>query len=236
MLPANNIISVEEVIARCKVGLRIQDTSEWDSFLEILIREGLGSLNCINQLQKKQCTMTLEDGKIKLPKDLVRFLALRPKSWLPSTEENPITSNFPGNCGRFIYADTTFLDSCGCDNLGFRNFNSGFQINNGFIHFNSEVDIDEATIAYLGMWLDADGKPAIFERFERALTAYACWKFTRSWPEKYNQYIMSSYQTEWVNQREKLKGMAVKDEFEQNRVFITGMMRSLIVSSTVNIL
>ncbi len=230
MLPQNNLISVEDVISRAKIDLRLTDSTEHDSHLEILIREGLGSMNAISQLAKGQCTMTLEDGKIKLPKDLVRFLALRPKTWLPATDENPITSNFPGNCGRFIYADNAFLDSCGCDNYGYRNYNSGFQINKGYIHFNSEVNIDECTIAYLGLWLDSEGKPAIFERFERALTAYACWKFTRSWPENYNQYIMESYREEWVNQREKLKGMAVKDEFEQNKMYIAGMMRSLIVS------
>lgn len=235
MIPQNALIPIADVLARTKADLRMMDSTEQDGYLEILLREALGSMNAISQLQKKQCTSSVEDSKMQLPKDMVRFLALRPKSWLPSTESDPITSNFPGYCGRFIYADTTFLDSCGCDNMGFRNFNSGFQINNGFIHFNSEVDIDEATIAYLGMWLDADGKPAVFERFERALTAYACWKFTRSWPEKYNQYTQESYRTEWVNQREKLKGMAVKDEFEQNKVAITAMMRSLIVSSAVNI-
>lgn len=235
MIPQNSLVSIDDILSRTKADLRLMDTTEHDGYLEILVREALGSMNAISQLQKKQCTLTVEDAKIKLPKDLVRFLALRPKSWLPSTDTNPITSNFPGNCGRFIYADTTFLDSCGCDNFGFRNFNSGFQINNGFIHFNSEVDIDEATIAYLGMWLDKEGKPAIFERFERALSAYACWKFTRSWTEKYNQYVQESYRMEWVNQREFLKGLAVKDEFEQNKVYITGMMRSLIVSSVANI-
>lgn len=226
MIPQNALVSVEEVISRIKADLRLVDSTEHDTYLEILLREGLGSLNCINQLEKKQCRATVEDGKVKLENDLVKFIALRPKTWLEAEDQTIL------NCSRLIYADTAFLRECGYNCSGLTSYRSGFQINKGYISFNSDTPITEVEYAYQGMWLDEDGKPAIFERFERALTAYACYKFTRTWMEKYNQFVMMDYKNEWINQREKLKGMAVKDEFEQNKVYIGGLMRSLIVSST----
>ncbi len=231
MIPIYSLVSEEDVISRIKFDLRLTDTTEHDTHFEILLREGLGSMNCISQLQKKQCDLPVEDNKVKLEGDLVRFIAARPKTWTVSEdqEENPL------RCATLIYADTAFLNQCGCDCNGVTNYRgmNGFQINKGYIHFNSDTSITSLTVAYQGMWLDENGKRAIFERFERALNAYACWKFTRSWPEKYSFNTQESYRMEWANQREKMKGMDVKTEFEENRVYIAGMMRSLITSPIV---
>lgn len=230
MLPAYNTISVEECISRAKMELRISDTTEHDGMLEILVREGLGSLNCINQLTKQQCNLTADGCTMELPKGLVRFIALRSKAWKAS---DPADKTPRPICDRFIYADTDFLNSCGCSGNGFSDFRIGMQINKGFIHFNEDLGITEATIAYLGMWMDKDNKPVIFERFERALSAYACWKFTRSWDDKYTQYRIESYQREWINQKDFLRGKAVSDEFNQQKREISELMRALIVSPIV---
>lgn len=234
MIPTNSIISVEEVIARVKQDLRIGDTTEHDTGMEVLIREGLGSLNCISQLEKKQCTLKAYDNRMQLPPDLIKFIALRPKTFIVDEDADPDQRTNLLACSRFIYADTDFLRGCGCDIEGVRNFQYGFQINKGFIHFNSDFGVDEADIAYMGLWLDSEGKRVIFERFERALTAYACWKFTRTWAERYNQYIIDSYQREWVLQRDKLRGMDVKTDFDQNKAEISAIMRAWIVSPIVN--
>ena len=223
----------EAVIARIKADLRIMDTTEHDTYLEILLREGLGSVNAISQLVKDQCDLKVSDCKVELPKGLVKFIALRSKTWLPSDSTTDTSSNPP--CQRLLYADLDFLNSCGCSTNGLNSYKSSFQINKNYIHFNDDdSQLDEVTIAYLGMWLDENKKPVIFERFERALTAYACWKFTRSWSDRYNQYVIDSYQREWVNQKDFLRGIAVSDEFNRNKREISEMMRAWIVSPIVN--
>ena len=217
MLPIYNSISEEEIISRIKAELRLVDTSEHDLFLEILIREGLASLNCLTQLQKKQCTLIMEDGKFKLPNDLVSFIALRPKC----------------SDDKFIYADLDFLNKCGCDITGLSGL-YGVQIQKGFIFFNSNLEIEEADIVYMGLWIDENGKRVVFERYERALTAYACWKFSRSWFENYNQYIMQEYKNEWILQRDKLKAEDVQKDFELNKRQISEIFRAWLVSPIVN--
>ncbi len=234
MLAVYNTICEEEVISRIKLDLGLSDTTEHDYYLEVLLREGLGSMDCISQQAKGQCDLQAEDNKLKLPKELTRFLALRPKTFKPTEEgEQPPIDGFPDACSRFIYADTAFLDDCNCNSRGFRQFNSGFQINKGFIHFNVDFQIEEATIAYLGLHLDKDGKAVIFERFERALTAYACWKFTRRWHKRYSQYIIESYEGEWVAQKGKMKGQDVQRHFTDNKLYIAEIMRAFLVSPVV---
>lgn len=230
MIPVNSIVSVEDVISRIKFDLRLSDTTEHDLGFEILIREGLGSLNCLTQLEKKQCNLEVNDCNVALPDDLVNFIALRPKTWVSTDDatSKPL-------CGNFIYANTQFLNNCGCSLVGLSNFSESFQLNKGYIHFNDDNSaISEVTIAYEGLWKDKEGKRVIFERFERALTAYACWKFTRSWNEKYPQHITESYHQEWVLQKDYLKGQDVARDFQNNRREISELMRAWIVSAAVN--
>lgn len=227
MIPIFNYISCEEVISRIKIQLRIQDTSEHDFFLEILLREGLGSLNALTQLQKKQCCLEVEDNKMKLPGDFVKLIAFRPKTWITNTDTDNINT-----CGRSVYADFDFLNNCGCSTSGVSRF--GYQINKGFIFFNSDTGITQGEIAYLGLWLDDEGKRVIHERYERGLTAYACWKFSLSWYEKYNQYIIESYHREWVNQKEKLYSEDRKADHDLHRREISEILRAWIVSPLVN--
>ena len=52
MLAVYNTICEEEVISRIKLDLNISDTTEHDSYLEIVLREGLGSMDCISQQAK----------------------------------------------------------------------------------------------------------------------------------------------------------------------------------------
>lgn len=232
MTPSLATIPASEVISRIKMDLRIADSTENDAYLEVLLREGLGSLNCISQMGKDQCDLKLDGCKVELPKGFVRFIALRSKTWLPSDVTTDPNTRPP--CQRLLYADLDFLNSCGCSTNGFNSYRPSFQINKNFIHFNDDSQLDEITIAYLGMWLDENKQPVIFEEFERALTAYACWKFTRSWNEKYNQFVMLDYKNEWVNQREKLRGIAVYNDFQNNKRAISELVRAFIVSPVIN--
>src|SRR3990167_6941740 len=216
MTPTYSQISVEEVIARTKMQLRVGDSS-YDDFFSVMIYEALNSLNALSQLTKKQCCLTFEGSTAKLPSDYVRSLALRLDT-ANDTTNDPIQNQLLNGCQMYLYADLNFLKSCGCDANGALNWDrGGFQISGGYVHLNSEVEVLEATLAYMGLALDKDGRKLIEERYERALASYCCWKFTTAWNERYNQYIINEYKQEWMAQKSKMIGIDVAQDFQRNK-------------------
>jgi hypothetical protein len=87
----------------------------------------------------------------------------------------------------------------------------------------------------MGLNTDADGNTLVYQRYERALAAYMCYKFLLSWVETTNQYVIDKYNQEWVNQRSKIIGQDVASDFQNNKFEINKYFNSLLVSRSVNI-
>lgn len=235
--PTYNEISIESVIARAKLQLRLIDNSN-DDYLEILIGEGLDSMDCASQLIKRQCEIEVCDRTAKLPVGFVKFLALRfdCDSNVDPTND-PIQNQLFNRLRQFpmVYADTTFLNQCGIDcnsNGSFvvNNFTNTFQINKGHIHFNFDPQVDTITLAFLGLNVNEFGKTLIYQRYERALAAYACYQFAMAFKEEYTNYIVENYNRTWIEQRNKIIGSDYMNNFSQDRFEISALMNGLMVS------
>lgn len=219
MTPRFEEISVEEVIARAKAQLRIMNTSEFDDFLEMLIFEGLGSLDNLLQLVKKQCDIEVCSQVAKFPDDFVKLLAVR----MSDGQDN----------GTVVYTDTNFLKNCYVDFSGNKNvfsLNEGFQIVKNFLHFNSDTNISKITIAYLGVNTDEYGRAMIYSKYERALMAYACYMYALAYAEKFNQYIIEEYKNTWKNQRSKIIGENAMFDFQNDKREICNLMTALLIA------
>lgn len=215
-------IGIDEIIARTKVQLRIATTTEHDDTLELFISEGLDSLDCSSQLVKKQCCIDVcDDHMAKLPKGFVRFLGLRPIC--SSGSANNRSSNI-------IYADISFLHKNSCSTSGLCDYRDGFQINKGYIHFNSDFTADKIDIAYLGLNVDEFGRTLIYKRYERALMNYACYQFSMAFKEEYTNYQTDMWNRTWVEQRTKIIGEDIVNDFMNDRYEIAKLMNGLIVS------
>lgn len=224
-------ISIEQVISRIKLKLRLQNTTEFDDMFETLICEGLDSLNASSQQGKFECEVEVCGQTAKLPKGLIRFLAAQ----LPcdaSVTNNPIndqTINLQRQIP-MIYADLTFLNQCGCNVTGWRPFTNTIQINNGHIHFNMDLGVDKIVIAWLGLKVDEFGNSVIFQRYERALTNYACAEYADSFKENFTEGQIQRYYATWVAQKSKIEGEDRMNDFQNDRVEISFLMSRLLVS------
>ena len=228
-----NTISISDVISRAKMSLRL-NTSENDLFLEVLGREALGSLSALSQLSKKQCCLTFEGQSAKLPDDFVRYLAFKVDIENTATN-NPITDQILNGCQMFLYADANFLEECGCNSNGALGWTTGgFQITDGYLHFNSSNTIASNTLAYMGLNLDDKGKPVVYERYERAVAAYMCYKYAMSFSEDFNQYVINEYKKEWTAQKSLMVGRDAARSFQNEKREIQNMWNAMLVSRIVN--
>ena len=212
-------ILIDEVIARTKMQLRIATTTEHDDTLEVFISEALDHLDCASQLVKKQCCIDVCDHVSELPKGFVRILGLR-----------PVCADTTTNVYDMVYADVKYLHKNNCGTTGCVDYREGFQINKGFIHFNSDVTFTKADLAYIGLNVDEFGRTLIYKRYERALMNYACYQFSMMFKEEYTNFQTEMWNRTWVEQRSKIIGEDVLNDFMQNRHEIATLMNGLIVS------
>ena len=225
-----NEISVEEIIASCKMQLRIDHDNSHDDYLDMMIQEGIRHLSALSIFKKRQCDIEIVDLKSRLPKGFHRLLGLRFKR---KTSPNSTTET----CFTLLYVDKKFLSDAGCtvNSTVIRNFNQGFQIQHGFIHYNSDINATEATLAFLGLNLDEDGNIIIYEDYERALRNYACYQFTLSYSEQFKEATIERYKREWMSQKGWIKGNDAINDFQNNKFEIQKSFNALLTSDRVNI-
>jgi hypothetical protein len=216
-------ISVDEVIARTKMQLKLSDTSN-DDFIEVLINEGLKHLDTLSITRKFQKCLCIENGKAKLPCNFVKLLGIRYK-----------TTNYDGKPINVspVYIDKNFLRSCNVPDSTLEVYDSlddSFQINGGYIYFSSLTEVQEAEIAYLGSNVDENDRMVFYEDYERALKAYACYQFTLAFIENYNQYVVEMYKREWVAQKNWVRGKDAVDEFNKTKFQMGKIFNALLVN------
>lgn len=223
-------IGIDDVIARTKMQLRLVNTTEWDPFFEVVIEEGLRSMAPLSMYKKQQCNVELVNRQAALPKGFYKLLGIRYQA--------PIVGTTNTQCQPALYVDKKFMSDCGCSTDSFTgdlfDCNQGFQIIKNFIHWNSSIEDTTIQLAYFGMNLNANGRIVIYEDYERALTAYACYKYTQSWPDKYPQSLRMEYNSEWVNQRGKIRGEDVAFHFSADKREIQNIFNALAASDWLN--
>ena len=240
MQPRYQDIGINEVVARAKIQLKLQNTSDYDNFLEMAIFEAMGSLGVLSMLVKDECPLDFTDRVAKLPDNFIKLIAIRVDIKTDPNSNDPITTQI-AQCGILLYADVPFMNRCGCNDGGFFNFNlfnfpyQSFQINKGYVHLNGPSGtIANAKIAYYGTNVDEDGKAIIYSRYERALFNYACYMFTLAHSENYNQYIIEKYESIWKAQRSMLRAQDVRFSFETEAREIQNILSAFVVSRAVN--
>lgn len=222
MLNRLTTIKIDDVRERTKMQLRLQNTTEHDDYLDVLILEGLRNLNNLYQLGKFNCKLEIEDHKACLPKNFIRLIGF--------------SLSCDDGGGPILYADTRFLTECQCDlDEPVFSYNETVQINKGYAYFRSDLNIDEARIAYYGLNVDDFGNMVIYEDFERALTHYACWNFMMAYYEDYPMNLTETHRRNYVSQKGYLKGLAQAEDFNRNKREIQNIFKSKLVSNLYNI-
>jgi hypothetical protein len=76
MLNRLTTIKLSDVRERTKMQLRLQNTTEHDDYIDVLVHEGLRHINSLYQLDKQCCELPVVDSVAQLPKGFVKLLGL----------------------------------------------------------------------------------------------------------------------------------------------------------------
>lgn len=204
------IIGQEQVIASAKMELGLSG-SHADLLLSKWCDEGVRSLSCLSIFKTLSAELEVIDGRAKLPCGFHKFVMLR-------------TSCGDARFDNWVYADIPFLTSCQCDITDlYTDWSRLFNIQDGYIILSSDVGTDTLSLVYEGLNVDENGLMKIDERYERALTAYMCYKYARKNFNIYPVNVRQDFQTEWVAQKRYLQGadQATQWALDKRRVYLT---------------
>ncbi len=211
-------ISVNEVLTRAKLQLRIFDSSQ-DDYLQILIYEALRHVDALPMLIKKQEKLCVSEGRAKLPCDFNKLLAVITETQCEDGGKNV--------CTQQIYIDKPFLRECDIKCNSFDDYSGTMQINAGYLFLSN---VDEVHIAYMGLNTDKDGNLVIYEDYERALMNYACAMFMMAFSENYNQYLIDRHNRTWIAQKNWLRGEAVRNDFDNTKFQIKKIFNAIVLN------
>lgn len=224
-----NVVTNDQIIASAKMQLKIETTDD-DIWFSKLVNEGVRHLDCLTIFKKKVKVLSVNNNMAELPCGFFQMIALRTGSGT--------------NCSNAIYADLPFLYECGCapglvnvqtnqnvyeiqgEHIVFHPVPVSYDPDTGT--FSEGVPITSCTIAYFGLNQE-DGLFEIFEHYERALTAYVCWKYCQQNFERYPVNLRNEYMAEWQAQKKWVKSVDYFNNFRNTKRQIAEQVNAVLV-------
>lgn len=231
-------IDIESIITDAKFNLGLEGTTRWDARLESLINEAGLHLNSLNTYIISCETIDVDCAKAKLPASATEVIAIRP---VDITECSGLCS---------VVADSNSVDGrtmeCGCtcsnyfiaDRDVLTNFEGNgcyggnvFSVQNGYIHFPSNITLTQVKVWYRGYNMDCDGIMVFDELQQRGLASYASWKWAISGTHysKYHPQQIRDWKNDWTAQKPFLQGKAQQDDFRQNKGKFAAIARAILI-------
>lgn len=206
-------IDIRDIISSAKMELNI-DNMDNDLYFLKLANEGVRQLDCLSIFQRQEKILPICDGKVQLPCGFNQFMVLYfcDSTAINSGQQLYLNSPFLNNYN----IDTTSIIN-GSNNSFFAHYSGTFQIVGDYIVFgNANLKAEYCNLIYFGLNTTEDGMMKVYDYYERALTAYICYKFTRQNFKDYPQYIQIDFKREWTNQKAFVKGTDVQDDAKNN--------------------
>jgi hypothetical protein len=205
-------VPLSEAIISAKEELRLGDTTMHDKFLMRLANQAMVSMTDNATYVVRSCDVEVTDGgRAELPCGFVRLIAAR---W------NNGTTNQAGP----VYGESAFIQD-GTIPAGFTPWTNDFRIIEDRIVFLNPLTPDGyLTVVFSGRNIDEDGLMVMSDRQERAITAYLCYKFAKSYPERYLMGFWQDSQMEWKAQKAHLTGMSAMERFHENKQQIASIV------------
>jgi hypothetical protein len=204
-------VPLSEAIISAKEELRLGDTTMHDKFLMRLANQAMVSMTDNATYVVRGCEVDVIDGYGDLPCGAVRVIAAR---WVSggSNQADP------------VYTETAFIQD-GTIPAGYAPVSNQFRVVDDRIVFLNPLTPDGVLfVVFSGRNVDEDGLMVMSDRQERAITAYLCYKFAKSYPERYLMGFWQDSQMEWKAQKAHLTGMSAMERFHENKQQIASIV------------
>jgi hypothetical protein len=223
-------VSLKNVVASAKRALRITDGSH-DADLTAFADEALLHMWTADTYIKRTECIEICNMMFPLPNGFIRPIAM----------ELVGDSKLPESLGlnRVLYFDKNYLKQCDCEveggNNSYPDLRQTGQIIGGNWVFNTTNSATHAVITFEGRNLDEDCLMVMYDFQIRAVRAYICYNFARTYHELFRPDVMQSYQQEWTAQRRYLVGEANVRNYRNQKTQIKSIASALVYNTNFSI-
>lgn len=220
-------IEVGSVINRAKGRLGLQNTFEWDAYLQTLAEEGLRGTNATDVYAVSCETLEIDCGSAKLPDRYDELLYFQfgdgtgcsgccthaTTNPTPPNENQVVVCSCRGLYG-YYYQNDIILHRGSCGWYG-----NYFTINAGHINFPSTITATQITVYFRGFNEDENGFMIFNEEQQRGLSAYMAWQYST---DKLNTGVYApaqniAWREEWKAQKNWLNGKEAIRKFKLHK-------------------
>jgi hypothetical protein len=196
-------IPYSQVIASAKMFLNLENSTDHDAFLLLMADEAMRQINDLSMFELRTSNIPLDSGTAPLPCGFMQVMAV----WY---------SGVNGACTLAPYVARNIVSYCDCDISHCPSLGTSYQINGNHIvfHHPEAITATEVSIAFLGMIVDDNNQPQMYERHERAVRAYLTWR--------YNNKLASAQDKPSIRQAMKSEAEMARREFVIQKKYLQG--------------
>lgn len=232
-------ILADSIITRAKFRLGLQNTFEEDSYLLVLLEEGLRGTNATDVYTVQCATIDIDCGSAKLPDNYDELIGFQfgdgttcsgccHSSTVPAGSPGGDTLIFSCACWSFYtYSQYNAISHRPCGWYGHY-----FGIQNNHINFPSTITATEITVYYRGFNENDDGFMVFNEEQQRGLSAYMAYQYSL---DKLNTGVYNPAQNqmwlaEWKSQKNWLNGKEAIRKFKLRKQELSMIVNAIMTS------
>lgn len=238
-------ITNAQVITRTKFRLGLTNTTLADAYLEKLINEGAQMVDSRQTYIISQTVIPIDCHKATLPQGVLEVIAYRfnTQGCSGCCMGNPNVT--PGTL------DVNMAPSCGCPMWYVANRNvltnwngygqsvayacDYFAVQGNYIQFPTSIVATEVTVYYRGFNTDCDGIMVLDERSERALSAYAAYQYSMTYPQNYAREVRAEWAKEWKAQKAWLRGTFALEDHKLYKTEAAAIARAILINPYLSV-
>ncbi len=210
-LPAT--IKPEQILTTTKQLLRLGNTNDQDVILDYFVNEGARAIGSTEILVVRNCKVTVENNRFRMPKNAKRIIAFRGEN----------------SCYQGIFIDVAFFEQCGCNFNSFGNIIAAVTQQGREMFFLSTVtDGQQIQIAYTTLNTDEDGELMISEEQEIAISRYAAYNYALMFPKDFTPLQVTKWEQQYEMQAARCRGLAARRTFNNQRTQINSKMNAIL--------
>lgn len=178
--------SYGNIIALAKEDLDLTGTTQYDSFFETKIDQGIERIGLLTSMPVKQCPIEVYGGKIKLPPGFIEFIAL----------------DMGG--GEPVMTDFAYFKDAGCSCDGTVDYRNSMDIQEGWLVIrdpNKYLDGAKGCMAFRGRRVDEHGRGVVEKVMEECLMYFLSWQYMRRKKKIYKQWQIEDSRIQFVNRK-----------------------------------
>lgn len=215
-------VTIDSIIAASKMRLGIRDSDECNMYLKDLCIEGFKKIGARQSYVQAVLQLPVENARAKLPGNFCMVNKFNGVAFVEADGEAAPQNN---GWAEPAYTGNPFYKNSPYNGWSISSYCESFNVENGYIYFDSNVSAEFVLIACLVTAQDENGDIVIPESYQNFLIPYCCWQYGLTYD--YAPFKVASWEKMYRTNIKAVRGLVNLPDAPQNQL-IAYKMNSIV--------